>query len=134
MRAGKRFRAGLRNGITGWGILSSIGCTSWEVVSPSPEEYLKTHTPEEARVTRVDSTRIVLRAPKIQADSIVGTVGGGMKADDPLRITGVPLAEVGAVEVSHTEAGAVLAAVGVGMILLAAIAAASGATDFGPSE
>ena len=134
MRAGKPFRAGLRKAITGWGIVGSMGCRSWQVVSPSPEEYLRTHTPEQVRVTRVDSTRIVLRAPKIQADSIVGTVGGGMKADDPLRITGVPLAGVGSVEVSHTETGMVLAAVGVGMILFLAIVGASGAMDFGPSE
>ncbi|HSE47483.1 MAG TPA: hypothetical protein VLA89_19475 [Gemmatimonadales bacterium] len=72
----------------------------------------------------MDSTRIVLRAPKIQADSIVGTVGGGMKADDPLRITGVPLAGVGSVEVRHTDAGTSIALVG-GLTLLAVVIAAA---------
>jgi hypothetical protein len=125
MRAGKRFRAGLRKAITGWGIVGSMGCRSWQVVSPSPEEYLRSHTPEQVRVTRVDSSRIVLQAPKIQADSIVGTVGGGLKADDPVRITGVPLAGVGTVEVRHTDAGMSIALVGCVMLLFVVIGAAS---------
>jgi len=95
----------------------NAGCATWSVVTPNPEEYVKAHSPDEVRVTGMDSSTIVLRVPQIRADSIVGTVGGWSKKDDPLRTTGVPLKSVTAVEVRRSSNKGVLAGIGVVMLI-----------------
>jgi hypothetical protein len=62
-------------------------------------------------------SRVVVRAPKLQSDSIVGTTGGGLKADDPVRSVGVPLPDVAKIESRHTDTGMVLGVVGIAMLV-----------------
>ena len=97
--------------------LQMAACSSWVVPGTTPLEYLQTHTPEEARVTRSDSSRVVLSGPRIQSDSVVGVTGGGMRADDPMRFVSVALADVAKLEVKEGSAGA-SAGVVLGLVFL----------------
>jgi hypothetical protein len=107
----------LRTGVITLLAANSLACSSWQTVTPSPEAYLSAKSPEEIRVTRLDSSRVVVRAPKLQSDSIVGTTGGGLKADDPLRSVGVPLPDVAKIESRHTDTGMVLGVLGIAMLV-----------------
>ena len=40
-------------------------CTSWTIQSASPQQVLAEHQPEKVRVTRADSTTVVLNQPEI---------------------------------------------------------------------
>ena len=73
----------LRTGVITVLAASNFACSSWQTVTPSPEAYLSAKSPEEIRVTRLDSSRVVVRAPKLQSDSIVGTTGGGSRPTIP---------------------------------------------------
>ena len=101
-------------------------CSNWQVVGPTPEEYMRGHTPEELRVTRTDSSTIVLRAPRLQVDSLVGTSGGGMQREDSLRIVAIPLAEVRMAEVRESNTVMALGLVGLVMLVAAVAFGASG--------
>ena len=115
-RKNERAKA-LRTGVITLLAAINFACSSWQTITPSPEAYLSAKSPEEIRVTRLDSSKVVMRAPKLQSDSIVGTTGGGLKADDPLRSVGVPLPDVAKIESRHTDTGMVLGVVGIAMLL-----------------
>ena len=115
-RKNERAKA-LRTGVITLLATINFACSSWQTITPSPEAYLSAKSPEEIRVTRLDSSKVVMRAPKLQSDSIVGTTGGGLKADDPLRSVGVPLPDVAKIESRHTDTGMVLGVVGIAMLL-----------------
>lgn len=102
------------------------GCATWSVIAPNPEEYVNAHNPDEVRVTEVDNSSLVLRAPQVRADSIIGVTGGGLKKDDPLRTVGVPLERVKTMEVRRSNTGGALALVGIAMLIGAAIFEANG--------
>ena len=70
-------------------------CTSWQVGKPSPEEFLENEQPEKVRVTQTNGSRVELVAPKVRADSLVGTVKG-----DTVSIA---LSEVQKVEVKEAD-------------------------------
>jgi len=115
-RKNERAKA-LRTGVITLLAAINFACSSWQTITPSPEAYLSAKSPEEIRVTRLDSSKVVMRAPKLQSDSIVGTTGGGLKADDPLRSVGVPLPDVAKIESRHTDTGMVLGVVGIATLL-----------------
>ena len=115
-RKNERAKA-LRTGVIALLAAINFACSSWQTITPSPEAYLSAKSPEEIRVTRLDSSKVVMRAPKLQSDSIVGTTGGGLKADDPLRSVGVPLPDVAKIESRHTDTGMVLGVVGIATLL-----------------
>jgi hypothetical protein len=115
-RKNERAKA-LRTGVITLLAAINFACSSWQTITPSPEAYLSAKSPEEIRVTRLDSSKVVMRGPKLQSDSIVGTTGGGLKADDPLRSVGVPLPDVAKIESRHTDTGMVLGVVGIATLL-----------------
>jgi len=115
-RKNERAKA-LRTGVITLLAAINFACSSWQTITPSPEAYLSAKSPEEIRVTRLDSSKVVMRAPKLQSDSIVGTTGGGLKADDPLRSVGVPLPDVAKIESRHTDTGMVLGVLGIAMLV-----------------
>jgi hypothetical protein len=70
-----------RAGITGLVLAawSSSACTHWKVQSAFPEQVVSRH-PHRVRVTRNDSSRIVLRRPEIVGDTLYGARRDGRAA------------------------------------------------------
>jgi hypothetical protein len=93
-------------------------CSSWAVAGPSPEEYLRAHRPAELRVTRIDKSTILLRAPWIQVDLLVGTAGEGSRPEHSVRVVAIPLSEVRTAEVQESNT-----AMAVGIVVFASLAA-----------
>lgn len=73
---------------------------SWRVQPPPPANVVTEQHPKRIRVSRADSTKIVLRNPSVIGDSLVG-VGAAH------RRVALPLTEVTQVEVEKTDAGKV---------------------------
>jgi len=98
-------------------------CTSWQVVGPQPEQFVQQQAPGMIRVTRVDGTRVQLAAPEVRGDTLVGSLKDGT-ARDTARQLGVPLSEVGSVQVRKFSAmrtlGLVAAVFGATVVVYAA--------------
>jgi hypothetical protein len=96
-------------------------CTSWEVGTPTPAQFVEAEHPKAVRVTRSDGTRMEFRTPKVQGDSLVGTAG-----EDTTRQVSLPLSDVRSVDVKRVSAWkTTLAVVGgaVGVMIGVAIVA-----------
>jgi len=109
--------------------LALPACTSWQVGTPTPADYVSTKHPDLVRVTRTDGSRFDLRSPKVEGDSLVGLVGGGFAPGDSTRYSSVLLSDVQSVESQHAETGATLALIGGVMFAVGIIAVASGCGD-----
>jgi hypothetical protein len=70
-----------RAGVTGLVLAawSSSACTHWKVQSAFPEQVVS-RRPQRVRVTRNDSSRIVLRRPDIVGDTLYGAPRDGRAA------------------------------------------------------
>src|SRR5689334_8819563 len=53
-------------------LLSGAACQAWHTEGVASEAILATHQPGRLRVTRVDGSRIVLKRPVLQGDTLVG--------------------------------------------------------------
>lgn len=71
-------------------------CTSWRVQPVSPEQLLIDQRPKAVRVQRADRSRVVLNAPQLVPDSLLGTTRG--------QRTAVPLADITQVAVRRVNA------------------------------
>jgi len=102
-------------------------CTGWHAQSTTPEQVLTTKHPERVRVTRQDGFRIELLQPVIEADSVVGRDARAAGPDSLKPRVAVALADIRTVELHQTKAAETVLLVGaVGLLVAAAIAAASG--------
>ena len=54
-------------------VLSGAACQAWHTEGVAPEAVVATRQPGKLRVTRVDGSRIVLKHPVLQGDTLVGT-------------------------------------------------------------
>ncbi len=99
----------------------AAGCTSWRAQWISPETVIRRDQPKAVAVTRVDSSRIVLHAPRIVGDSLMGDVNGAVES--------VALTQVAYVAVRRGDgagnAGLVLLGSLAGLVALAAAVAAT---------
>lgn len=70
-----------RAGITGLVLAAwfSSACTHWKVQSAFPEQVVS-RRPQKVRVTRNDSSRVVLRRPEIVGDMLYGALRDGRTA------------------------------------------------------
>jgi hypothetical protein len=103
-----------------------LACTSWRVRNVTPERAIARDHPDKVRVTRVDSSRIVLSQPRISGDSLVGFA-------NHLKF-GMPLSDVSAVAERRFNVGKSIA-LGVGIpagtiLLLAVLACSGGGTPY----
>src|SRR2546422_11326797 len=73
---------------------------SWRVQPPPPANVVTEQHPKRIRVSRADSTKIVLKDPSVIGDSLVA-----MDAAD--RRFAIPLTQVKQVEVEKTDGGKV---------------------------
>jgi hypothetical protein len=87
------------------------GLKSWRVQSPSPAQVVTQQHPKRIRITRADSTKIVVRDPSVIGDSLVAV-------DAADRRIALPLAEVLQVEVQKTPVAAAIFATVVGTAAL----------------
>ena len=85
-------------------------CDTWQVQDVTPEALLA-KTPDVIQITRLDSTRIELRVPRLIGDTIVGARNGQFER--------VAVADVGAVAVRTGGGGGTVVAVAAGFGLCA---------------
>lgn len=94
--------------------LSCTACTSWHMNALSPQAAVQLH-PRTLRVTRTDSSQVILNDPDLQGDSIVGIT------PQQTRV-GVPLDSVAMTHTRRTSAvKTVFAVVGVAAAAFAAV-------------
>jgi hypothetical protein len=90
---------------------ATAGCTSWRQVGLAPDPLVREQKPGAVLVTLLDSSRLVLRRPRITGDSLVGDSEGEKR-----RIA-VPIDSVKAVAIRQlngtTTALTVIGGVGV---------------------
>src|SRR5580765_206351 len=85
--------------------LNAGACVSWKTQSASPEQVVA-KKPDQVRVTLGNGSRIVVAAPTIIGDSLIGTApgaGSDPKHAAPRRV--VSLSDVQSVEVQRVNAG-----------------------------
>jgi len=80
-------------------------CSSWRMVGPTPAEYVQNQRPGEIQVTRTDGSQVILRAPALLGDTLVGTVGGGLVRGDTTHQISISLRDVWNVEVRRFSFG-----------------------------
>ncbi len=118
-------------------VLSSIllpaylaSCTSWQVQSVSPEQVVAEEQPSQVRVTTTDQSEVVLEAPRVSGDNLLGLgdrnvswAGSIYAVSDTGSALEIPLANISHLAVKKTNIGnSVLLGVGVvaGMFLFLA--------------
>jgi hypothetical protein len=111
-----------RAGVTGLVLAAwcSSACTHWKVQSAFPEQVVS-RRPQRVRVTRNDSSRIVLRRPEIVGDTLYGVPRDGRAAAESPR-PAVALADVREVAVRRVSVVRTTA-LALGTLALAAFAA-----------
>ncbi len=100
-------------------------CTTWQVGTPTPAEFVTNKHPNLVQVTRTDGSKFDLRFPRVLDDSLMGTVAGGLAQEDSARTLGLPLSEVQSVAARKTSVGKTVALIGgvwlgLGLVALAA--------------
>jgi hypothetical protein len=102
-------------------------CSTWQVGTPTPAQFVEQKKPHSIRVTRTDGSRITLTSPMVRNDSILGNSGAG----DPEHSVALALSDVQQVEVRKIATGKTLLLVGGILVAVAIIGcAASGDSDY----
>jgi hypothetical protein len=87
---------------------------------PRPANYIEAVRPKLVRVTRKDSTKVLITGAHVQGDTLMGFIqrpGGAMG-----EFTEMPLAEVATVEAQRYATGKTMLAVTGGLLVWAGIA------------
>ncbi len=109
-------------------------CTSWQVQSVSPEQVVEEEQPSQVRVTTTDQSEVVLEAPRVSGDNLLGLgdrnvswAGSIYAVSDTGSALEIPLADISHLAVKKTNTtNSVLLGVGVA----AAVAAFMGVIAF----
>jgi len=80
--------------------LALAGCSSWQVQDVAPAQLFENGPPERLRITRGDSTQVVMDQPRLGTDSLVGVSAGAPVA--------IPLTDVRALAVRKGDTGKTL--------------------------
>ncbi|MGH7568397.1 MAG: hypothetical protein ACREL9_05390 [Gemmatimonadales bacterium] len=100
-------------------------CTVWHEQGVAPEQVVARDHPKRVLVTRLDSSRLVLRQPRVAGDRLLG-VSAGVEV-------GVPLADVAHVAVSKVHPAKTtmvgLTIVGMAVVIGSLFAAAFGGSN-----
>ncbi len=98
-------------------VLSSIllpvyisSCTSWQVQSVSPEQVVEQEQPSQVRVTTTDQSEVVLEAPRVSGDNLLGLgdrnvswAGTIYAVSDTGSALEIPLADISHLAVKKTN-------------------------------
>ena len=107
-------------------VLTAAGCSSWQVTEVAPAELLQDEHPERLRITRGDSSRVILDHPRLAGDSLAGDTAGTSVA--------IPLGDVQALAIRKGDAAKTVGLVA-GLSVAGLIFAASAMDDCcGPSS
>jgi hypothetical protein len=105
-------------------------CHSWQVAGPTPASYVTAHAPDSIRVMRKDSTRVTLRNPRVQGDTLVGYLTGAQRPGGSPEEVVVPSEQILRAEVYRSDgmatAGLVVGIFALTMALSAAAYCGSG--------
>ena len=97
----------------------AAACHTWHVPPLAPEALLAAPSkPSIARFTLRDSTRVVLRQPRLAGDSVTGTPAGSERG----TIRTLPLAEVSEIALRRFSPGKTIGLVAAGFAGLYAVA------------
>lgn len=102
-------------------LLYLTACHTWQTGTPTPAQFVEREHPAQVQVTRTDGSTVILDAPSVRGDSLVGQSVG---TPDSVGMSGVPLGDVTSVAVKKAAtgrtvlltAGIVVAVVAAGMI------------------
>lgn len=75
-------------------VVALAACTSWRVQGEPASQVVEMRHPASIRVTRSDMTGIVLHAPRLAGDTVVGFADGARTSGDGARRIAIPAAEV----------------------------------------
>jgi len=92
-------------------------CTAWHTTSLQPQRFSADSSPERARLTLSDGTRVTARHPVIVGDSLVWANGSGEAPRDSTR-SAVLASSIRSVQVRRVDAGLTI-----GLVLLVGAAA-----------
>ena len=106
--------------------LSCTACTSWRPDSLTPQAVVQSK-PRSLRVTRTDSSQVVVNHPQLQGDTIVGV--GQYKAQVRVPLDSVLLTDTRRGDAGKTMVALMGVAVAVYVAWLAAYAIACGSGD-----
>ena len=124
------FRARRATAALGFLLLTLAACTTWQVGTPTPFEFVQRERPTTIRVTRTDGATLLLAHPVIVGDSLVGSNGAVVGTNDTTATIRLGAGEISSVAVRHVSTGRTILLIG-GVMLVAGIAA--GGMDFGPN-
>ena len=82
---------------------SLAACSSWQTQSVSPQQLLVTQHPGKIRVTRTDSSKVVLTDPQIVGDTLYGRDTGTGSTKSSAGREGVALGDVGHVSLRRKD-------------------------------
>jgi hypothetical protein len=68
-------------------------CMSWHPEPASPAELIATQRPDVVRITQSDSSRLILRDPAVQGDTLYGRPQASLD-DEPQGRTAIPLGDI----------------------------------------
>lgn len=106
-------------------LVHTTACMEWRLSPLSPHQLIEEESPEEIRVTLLSGERMVLTDPRIQADSVVGTLTETVDGVTHIRPAPVHVGDVQQIEVHHFNGrrtfGTVLAVAGVAAVVWACI-------------
>jgi len=87
------------------GALYLSACHSWQVGTPTPAQFVEREHPAQVRVTHTDGSTVMLDAPVVRGDSLVGRPAGTPASGDSVRTSAVPLSDVTSVAVQESAVG-----------------------------
>jgi hypothetical protein len=108
-------------------VLCLSGCGNWVTHHESPARLGRIENLERIRITRLDSTVVVIEEPIFSRDSVVGVVPGA----EPRELLAFALADIAGVERWRDETtAAVWVGIGAGLLLLYTLVQLPWGTEF----
>lgn len=101
-----------------------VGCTSWKIQNVPPQDAINGRQLYQVRLTRPDSSQLVLFRPRIVGDSLIGERSDSGGPNQPPARVALPLSSIQSVAVRRPDATrTTLLLVGVGAAVGGVIAA-----------
>ena len=114
-------------------VVALSGCMSWRSETMSPAQLIATRKPPVVRVTRTDSSKVILRDPEVAGDTLYGRLQSSLN-DSLGDRTGIPLAGIHNIATHKSDpTKTTLLIAGIGVVTFGALCAAD-ALGCGPEE